>query len=66
LGDYADYLSGVKLVTDQIGPFRAKNCVHNTHGKRNKWPLLIVGPNTCGICADFLDRNAADAVDARE
>ena len=57
LEDHANDLSGLKLVTDQIGPFRAKNCVHNVSGKCNKWSSLLVGPRICGICVDFVDKS---------
>jgi hypothetical protein len=64
LADYfSDYLSSLRLVTDQIGPFRAKNCVHNFSGKCNKWPSLLVGPRICGICVDFVDKETTDAID---
>ena len=63
LGDYSDYLAGLKVVADRIGPLRAKNCVHNVSGKCNKWPSLLVGPRICGICVDFVDKETTDVID---
>ena len=63
LGDYSECLSGLNVVTDQIGPFRAKNCVHNVSGKCYKWPSLPVGPRICGICVDFVDKVTTDIID---
>jgi Mg2+ and Co2+ transporter CorA len=64
LEHYSSCLGGLNDVTDQIGPFRAKNCVHNFSGKCNKWPSLIVGPRICGICLDFVDKKNTDLIDA--
>jgi Mg2+ and Co2+ transporter CorA len=64
LEHYSRCLGGLKDVADQIGPFRAKNCVHNVSGKCDKWPSLVVGPWTCGICVGFVDKEATDVIDA--
>ena len=66
LEDDAKYLSGLRFVTDEAGLFRTKNCVHNANGKCNKWPSIIVGPKTCGICVDFLERDVTDAIDVHD
>jgi len=63
LGDYAEYFVRLKGVTDQTGPFRMGNCVHNADGKCSKWPSLVVGPKTCGICVDFLDKASTGVFD---
>jgi hypothetical protein len=63
LEDHSNYISGLKLVTEEIGPSRAKNCVHNFGGKCNKWPSLLVGPRTCGICVDFVEKEPTDVID---
>ena len=64
LEHYSNCLGGLKDVTDQIGPFRAKNCVHNVSGKCAKWPLVSVGLRICGICVDFVDKVTTDLIDA--
>jgi hypothetical protein len=61
---YSGYLASLRLVTDQIGPSRAENCVHNVSGKCNKWSALLVGPRICGICVDFVDKSEiTDVID---